>query len=129
LILGLVSSFAYAKIDVDKVDWARYSEDIKNGLKSENQGVKFSAMHNLIKYSEYLDVSNKSAAIEVMKEFKRNNNEPLRRLALIALYKMNNEWAMYSLKSQYKFEENASIKNAMAAVITAYQEKESEGIE
>ena len=80
----------------------------KAGLKSENTGIKYSAMHNLIKYNEYLNISNRTSAIYVMREFMTNDSEPYRRLALIALYNMNNDWAMDSLKRQYKFEENPS---------------------
>ncbi len=121
LIVSLLSSFAFATTNNDQTDWAKFSENIKVALQSENTGLKYSAMQHIIKYSDDLNVDNPSAVFEVMREFKNNEDQSIRRLSLITLYKMNNDWAMASLKRQYKFEENIKIKNAIGAVVLAYE--------
>ncbi len=121
LIVSLLSSFAFATTNNDQTDWAKFSENIKVALQSENTGLKYSAMQHIIKYSDDLNVDNPNAVFEVMREFKNNEDQSIRRLSLITLYKMNNDWAMASLKRQYKFEENIKIKNAIGAVVLAYE--------
>ena len=101
LIVGLLSSFAFAGSKYESVDWEKFSENVNTALKSDNTGLKFSAMLNVLKYSDQLSVDNRSAVISVMREFKNNESESLRRLSLITLHKMKNDWAMYSLKRQY----------------------------
>ncbi len=121
LIVGLLSSFAFAGSKYENVDWEKFSENVNTALKSDNTGLKFSAMLNLIKYSDQLSVDSRSAVISVMREFKHNESETLRRLSLITLYKMKNEWAIYSLKRQYKYADDTGLNNAIAAVVLAYE--------
>ena len=121
LIVSLLSSLAFAGPKYENVDWEKFSENVTTALKSDNTGLKFSAMLNVIKYSDELSVDNRSAVINVMREFKNNESETLRRLSLITLYKMKNEWAIYSLKRQYKYADNAGLDNAIAAVVLAYE--------
>ena len=121
LTVALLSSFVFGSSTNDQVDWDLFSDNIKEALKSENTGLKISAMQHIIKYSDDLNVSNASAAFDVMREFKNNEDQSIRRLSLITLYRMNNDWAMESLKRQYKFEENIKIKHAINAFVLAYE--------
>jgi len=117
LILTLVSSFAYA--GAPKVNWDKFSENLTTSLKSENKGVKLSAMQLIIQYSDDLDVTD--GVYDVMREFRNNEDQKIRKLALITLYKMHDDWAIDFLKMQHKFEDNSEIKNTIEKIVSAHQ--------
>ncbi len=126
LMVCLLSSFAFATSTNDKVDWDAFSANLNRALKSENMGVKLSAMQLVIKYSDKIDVSN--SVFDVMREFRDNEELAIRQLSLVTLYKMNNEWAIDFLKRLHKFEENTKIKNTIKAIVFAYDNDEQDKI-
>jgi len=109
-------SFLFAGNGKDK--WQTFSENLTQSLKSENPGVKYSAMQLIIEYSE--DVNVQDGVYDVMREFRNNKDQKVRKLALITLYKMKNDWAIDFLKRQYKYEDNNEIKNTISCIVTAY---------
>ncbi|KAA3610317.1 MAG: hypothetical protein D8M58_06140 [Calditrichaeota bacterium] len=128
LIVSLLSSFAFAVPNNDQVDWDLFSDNLKSSLKSENMGVKLSAMQLIIKHSENLSIDNRNAVYDVMREFRNNNNLNIRRLSLITLYKMKNDWAIDFLKRIYKFEKNEIIKSTIESIVFAYDNDDKEKV-
>jgi len=113
-LVFLSSSFLLA--NNRQTDWQKYSKILESNLYNDNPGVQQSAMHMIIRYNDLLSFSNK-AVFKVMREFRTNKDQNVRKLALIALSKMNNDWADYYLKLHYSFEENKQIKRLMGFVI------------
>ncbi len=101
--------------------WQTFSDNLTNSLKSENPGVKYSAMQLIIEYSD--DINVEDGVYDVMREFRNNEDQNVRKLALITLYKMKNDWAIDYLKMHHKFEENEEIKNTISSIVTAYNNK------
>lgn len=100
------------------VDWDQFSVNLVKALKSDNIGLRQSAMNLVIKYSDKLDVND--AVFDVTKVFRSSNNEKERQLALITLYKMQNNWSMDFLKRHMKYEKNETIKHQIQAIVYEY---------
>jgi len=97
------------------VDWDKFSNSLVKSLKSDNEGVRLSAMQLVIKYGDKVNVS--SARYEVMDTFMNHDNQKVRQMALVTLYKINNVFDMGLLERQYKFEEDPVIQNQLAAIL------------
>jgi len=128
LIVSLLSSFAFATPNNDQVDWDLFSDNLKTSLKSDNIGVKLSAMQLIIEYSDELNVSSRNAIYDVMSEFRGNEDQSIRQLSLITLYKMKNDWAVDFLRMHHKFEENNEIKTTIESIVTAYDNGNKEKV-
>ncbi|MEJ2543178.1 MAG: hypothetical protein P8Y99_03845 [Calditrichaceae bacterium] len=101
----------------ENVNWDRFSEGLKMALKSDNLGVKLSAMQLVIKYGDKVDVTD--ARYDVMDTFLYSKDRRVRQLALVTLAKINNTFDMGLLELQLNFEDDPVIKNQMAAVLIA----------
>lgn len=112
LIFSLSTVFAQESANVD---WKAYSKSLVKAVKSSNEGVKFSAMQQIIRYADKVSVS--PARYEVMDIFLTSNNRQVRRLALVTLYKINNSLDMGLLERQIKFEKDPVIKRQIAAIL------------
>lgn len=125
LVLISFSSFAFAGNNAN-VNWELFSNNLEKSLKSENLGVQLSAMQLIIRYSDDIDV--KDGVLDVMRVFRSNEDQNIRKLALITLYKMNDEWAIDFLKMQHKFEENKDIKNKIERIVVAYDNNDQQKV-
>ena len=99
------------------VNWDQFSKGLNMALKSDNLGVKLSAMQLVIKYGNKVDV--KDARYDVMDTFLYSKDRRVRQLALVTLSKINNSFDMGLLERQIKFEDDPVIKNQIAAVLIA----------
>ncbi len=128
LVVSLLSSFAFAVPNNNQVDWDLFSNNLKTSLKSENMGVKLSAMQLIIEYSDNLNIAGSTEVYDVMREFRNNDDQSIRQLSLITLYKMNNDWAVDFLKMHQEFEENNDIKTTIKSIVLAHENDNKEKI-
>lgn len=98
-------------------DWQAFSENLVNGLQSENEGIRQSAMQLVIEHGDKVDVNN--AAFDVLHVFRNNDDQKVRQLALTTLTKMGNERVNYFLKRQVKFEADPVIRKQLEAFAAA----------
>ncbi len=114
VFLSLSSILADEPADVN---WDQFSKGLTMALKSDNLGVKLSAMQLVIKYGDKVDVRN--ARYDVMDTFLDSKDRRIRRLALVTLSKINNTFDLGLLERQIKFEDDSVIKNQIVAVLIA----------
>ena len=114
-ILAQESDVDWANI---KVDWEKYSKNLVKALKSDNPGLKHSAILRIIQSAESLKVDN--AKFELMHIFRTDKNPKVRLLAMIALHKLNNKWAMRFLSDNLKYEKDESIRLLGSCCLHAY---------
>jgi len=101
-----------------RVNWDAVSDNLKANMKIDNEGVNVSTMQLMIQYAESLSVSN--SVYDVMRIFRDNENQGIRQMALIALYKMKDPWAMNFLKRHIYFEENPFIRKLCISCVADY---------
>jgi len=103
--------------DSDK-DWNKFSQNLVRTLKSNHEGLKQSAMQRVIQYSDNLDV--KDAAFNIYNVYRFEENENLRRLALVALYNTNYSWAMHQIAKDLEKERSPTLKKQMNFMLNEY---------
>ncbi|UCF64447.1 MAG: hypothetical protein JSW33_01060 [bacterium] len=95
--------------------WDMASRNMVEGLKNGNDGLKQSILQNIIRFGDSLDVN--EAIFEIMRIYRNHENEGMRQLALIALHKTNNQWAMNFLERAIKFEKSPRLRKSMCAIL------------
>jgi hypothetical protein len=102
-------------------DWSSFSASLVRTLTSPNEGLQLSAMTQIIKYADHLDVDN--AVFNVMRIYREHENEKTRQLALTTLYKMKNKWAINYLRRAVLFEESPVLKKHIFHILKECDQK------
>ena len=102
-----------------KEDWKAYSHKLEEALASHHDGLTFSALRMIIQYGDNLDLSS-LAVFDVMRIYRDHDNERARRMAVVTLGHMKNDWAMAFLQRSLKFEKSDGVKHTMQAAIVDY---------
>ena len=107
-----------------KEDWKAYSNKLEEALASHHEGLKFSALRLIIQYGESMKFSD-FAVFDVMRIYRDHDNERARRMAVVTLGHMKNDWAIDFLQRSFKFEKIDCIKHTMQAVIVDYRVRQA----
>lgn len=125
---ALISNTALATQPIDNrdhlvtaVDRITFSKNILTALHSENAGLKISAMQKVVKYKDLVDINN--SVLELMRVYRKSNDEKMRQLALVTIHAIQNDWALGILKRDLQFEQSPKIKKLMIAVLNNDIEK------
>ena len=126
LLCLLVGSSVFAANDdwkklLSKTDWNVYSKNLVTALKSDNLGLQVSAMQQVIKYKDYINVDR--AALDLVRIYRRHKDDRMRQLALVTLYSAKNDWAMGIIKRDFNFECCPKVKRLMAAMLVEKSKK------
>jgi hypothetical protein len=105
VVLSFNSLFAQ---EGKQIDWQAFSTNLIEAIKSSNDGLKMSAMQQVIRSSDSLDVA--LARYVVMDVFMNNKDQKVRQLALATLIKIDNPLDVGLLELHYKWEENEKIQ-------------------
>ena len=101
-------------------DWEVFSKNLVKAVQSDNEGLKVSAMQQIIRYSDNLDVS--AAACDIVKIYRNHKNDRVRQLALVTIYKMQNKWAINCLRTAVRYEKSAALQRQMYHIINEFDE-------
>jgi HEAT repeat protein len=96
-------------------DWKAFSKNLVKALASPNEGLQLSAMQQIIRYSEHLNV--KAAVIDVMRIYRNHRDLQVRRLALTALAKTNSNLALGFLRRAIGFEKSPVLKKQIYFIL------------
>jgi hypothetical protein len=110
LALSVVFSNAIASDE-----WNTFSDNLIQALRSDNDGLKASAMQLIIKHQGKLWVHDGAYDIYVI--FREHENEKMRQLALVTLYTMQNRWFLDSLRDELDRETSPAIRHQMLAIL------------
>lgn len=100
---------------VDAATWKVFSKNLIHALRMDNDGVKTAAMQYIIRYNTQLDVD--EAAIDVARLYREHEDDNVRRMAVVALGKMQSDWAIGYLRLSKNYEKSETIRQTMQAVI------------
>jgi hypothetical protein len=112
LVFAMVMVFSNASASDE---WNTFSDNLVQALSSDNDGLKASAMQMIIKHEGKVWVHD--AAYNVYVIFKEHENPKMRQLALVALYKMQNDWFLNSIKDDFEEETNPAIRHQLLAIM------------
>lgn len=133
IIVFLFCNIGYTQ-EAQNVNWEAFSKNLVKAVHSDNEGLRRSAMCMIIRYADYLTV--KDARFEIVRIFRSHKNSKVRQLAMVTLYHMKDDWAMYFLKRNIKFEKDETILKQNCCIVNTYyaekeaakQAKEKEGV-
>ncbi len=98
--------------------WEAFSDNLVHALQSDIEGVKLSAMQMVIRYEGQVDVD--AAVFDIVRLYRDHRDDDVRRMAVVALGKMQHPWAMDLLKRSLRFEKDAAVRHTLLAVVSEY---------
>lgn len=101
--------------------WDAFSKNLVRAVQSSNEGLQISAMRMIIRYSNNLNV--KDAVFDLVRIFRNHSDQRVRRLAMVTLYQIQDDWAMYFLRRNRQFEKDESILRQSCCIVNAYYRK------
>lgn len=100
------------------VDWEAFSLNLVKAIKSGHPGLQNSAMQQIIRYGDKLNVED--AAWNISRIFRYDDNPQVRRLAMLALHAINTDKCVGYLCQNAKYEDNPQIKKQCRFIIYEY---------
>ena len=113
---ALVASEAAA---IDAATWKAFSTNLVHALKMDNDGVKVAAMQYVIRYGDKLDVG--AAVFDVMHIYRNHKDDQVRRMAVVALSRMQSRGAIGYLRLSMEYEQSEIVRHTIQAVVSAYE--------
>ncbi len=95
--------------------WRRFSVNLIQALQSSHKGVQATAMRYVILYADHVEVS--EAAIDVMRIYRNDDDLNRRRMAVVTLGSMKNQWAFRFLERSVQFEKSEIVAQTIMAVL------------
>ena len=112
---ALVASEAAA---IDAATWKAFSTNLVHALKMDNDGVKVAAMQYVIRYGDKLDVG--AAVFDVMRIYRNHKDDDVRRMAVVALSRMQSEGAIGFLRLSVEYEKSETVRHTIQAVVAEH---------
>jgi hypothetical protein len=103
----------------NQTDWQLFSKALVKAAKHDNHGVRLGAIQQIAIYGSHLDVDD--AVFDVVGVYRNSKNQNERILALSALGKMRNAWAMDFLSRSVPFEKNDRVRQITIDVVNQYR--------
>lgn len=104
---------------VDAATWNVFSKNLIHALRMDNEGVQVAAMQYVIRYNDRLDVD--EAAIDVMRIYRNHDDDNVRRMAVVALSRMQSDTALGFLRLSRDYEKSERVKQTIKAVIADHE--------
>ena len=115
LMLGFVSTDAFSQ----NTDWSLFSKGLIGAVESGNHGAKLGAMQQIAIYGSNLNVNR--TVFDIVRVYRNSKFENERILALSALARIQDKWAMDFLARSVRFEKSERVKRHTIQVLNAYR--------
>jgi len=100
------------------VNWDAFSKNLVKAVKSGHPGLQQSAMQQIIRYKDNLDV--KDAVYDIALIFRFKDDQKVRRLAMVTLYAINSNKALAYIADFLKYQDCECTKKQGISMITEY---------
>jgi len=118
-LIGLTLTPAVFANNSPKVQkWDTFSKGIVHAMQSDNDGLRMSALQQISRYGENLEVD--ELVFDIVRIYRNSKDSQARILALSALSSMRNDWAMDFLKRSVRFEKDEHILALTRRVVNEY---------
>ncbi len=105
----------------DTPNWQAFSQNLQKALSSGNAGLQQSAMRQVIKYGDNLNVGD--GALEILRVYRSKSNLGTRRLALRALPQTHSKLIDGFLRRAVEFEKSPVLKRQLQFVVAEQDAK------
>ena len=93
-----------------------FQNNLEQNLASSNYGVRQSAIQLITQYGDKFQL-NREAIFSLMRVYRYEKDINFRKMALAALHKTGDEWAMGFLKTSIDFEKDESLRHIIQAIV------------
>ncbi len=104
----------------EEARWKAFTTQVRLALESDHHGLKQSALRYIIQYGDRLK-TNRSDVFEVVRIYRDHENDTMRRMAVVALGQMQDDWAIDFLTRSARFEKTPSVRHTIKAVVARYR--------
>ena len=120
IILVSIPMLAWSgeKAETNQVDWNSFSKNLVKAIASDNEGLQRSAMRLIIHHADKVDVN--QAVFDLVRIYRYHKDTKVRQLAIVALDKIHNKWAMGFLKRDLKFQESPVLQKQILACMDEF---------
>ena len=101
---------------VTQAQWDTFSDNLERALACGHRGIQQGALRMIIFYGENLTIS-RAGVHETVRIYRDNEDDRLRRMAVVALGKMRDSWGVDMLKRSARFENSPSVRQTILAVL------------
>ena len=101
---------------VSRAEWDTFSDNLEQALACGHEGVQQGALRMIIFYGNNLAIS-RAGVHEAVRIYRDHEDDRLRRMAVIALGKIQDSWGLDMLKRSARFEKSPSVRQTILAVL------------
>lgn len=105
------STFAQPKI----LTWDGNCDELVQFLNSDIDNEKIYAMQQIIVHADQINAN--IVAYDLYEVYRNHQNDQIRKMALVALYKTNHYFVLKNLKDDFYRERNPEIRNMIAKIL------------
>ena len=109
---------------IENTDWNLYSKNLVKAMNSHNLGLQVSAMQQIIKYKDNVNVD--QAVQTIFRLYRRDKDVRVRQMALKTIYELQNDYALGILERDVNYEKSSKIKRMLVAILNEQSKKISE---
>ena len=109
---------------LESTDWNLYSKNLVQAMDSKNLGLQVSAMQQIIKYKDNVNVD--QAVQTIFRLYRRDKDVRVRQIALKTIYELQNDWALGVLARDVNYEKSPKIKRMLVAILSEQSKQISE---
>jgi hypothetical protein len=122
LVAVAVLCITGAALSAEQVNWQAFSDNLAVAVCSDNPGLRNSALEMIIQYADNLKFE-RGTIFDIVKIFRSKDDVNVRLLAMVALSKTEDSWAMDYLKRHAAFETDPRIKKICCCAVKLYYAK------
>ncbi len=96
--------------------WYSYGDRLADALASGHEGVEQGALRMIILYGDYMELK-RPAVFDVVRIYRNHQDDRVRRMAVVALGKIQDPWGLDMLKRSARFEKSPGVRHTIEAVL------------
>ena len=97
-------------------EWDAYGESLETILRNGQDGLQQSALGLVILYGPALEIG-RAGVFEITRIYRNHADDRMRRMAVVALGRTQDAWALDFLKRSARFEDTPAVRHTIQAVI------------
>ena len=104
------------RLRMTREQWDAYGDNLEKALAIDHDGVQQGALRMLILYADNMTIS-RAGVHDIVRLYRDHPDDRMRRLAVVALGKVQDSWGLDFLKRSARYEEVPGIRRTILAVL------------
>lgn len=109
----------FTRATLSAAQWQTYAHQLSGALASGHDGLQEGALRMIIQYGDDLSLD-RPAVFDVVRIYRNHPDDRMRRMAVVALGRIHDAWALDFLKRSVQFEETPDVRETILSVLDAH---------